>query len=173
MRNISFTLDTRSINKALNELKRYTEELPAKCEQLRRMVAERIRWSAQNGFSNAIVSDTFGGTEAPPADVKVSVEDGEHLTVVFAEGEEAVFIEFGAGVYHNGAAGSSPHPWGAERGYLIGEYGQGKGKRKGWAFRTSGGEVVKTHGTPAAMPMYRGLQEAIQAMDSMIGEVFG
>lgn len=172
MKTISFTLDTASINKAIKELRKYTEEVQQKTQLLREKIAERIAWSAAHGFNSALVADTFGGTSASPSSVQVTVEHGNHISIVFAEGDQAIFIEYGAGVYNNGAAGTSPHPWGAQQGYLIGEYGQGKGQRKGWGYM-DGGQLVLTHGTPAAMPMYHGLQDAIRVIDDLIGEVFG
>lgn len=172
MRTISFTLDTKSIDRAIRDVEKYRDELPQKLARLREMIAERVAWSASRGFSTALVADVVKGS-APPSDVQVTVEHKDRVSVVFAEGEQAVFIEYGAGVYNNGAAGSSPHPWGAEFGYFIGGYGQGKGKRKAWGYYDGSGNAVITHGTPAAMPMYHGLQDAIRVIDDLIGEVFG
>lgn len=169
---ITFSLDTASINRAIKEVERYRDELPQKLKRLREMMAERVAWSASRGFSNALVSDVIKGAE-PSSNVQVTVEHGDHVSIVFAEGEQAVFIEYGAGVYNNGAAGSSPHPWGPEFGYYIGGYGQGKGKRNAWGYYDDSGKVVITRGTPAAMPMYHGLEDAKRVIDDLILEVFG
>lgn len=69
------------------------------------------------------------------------------------QGEQAVFVEFGAGVYYNGSPGSSPHPYGVELGFTIGDYGLGLGKNETWEY-TKNGKYHITHGTPAAMPLY-------------------
>ena len=170
---ISFTLDASSINKAIKELKKYSDDFEQKVIRLRQLIGERIAWSASRGFSTALAADVVMGTPEP-VQVEVTVcHPFRNLTCVIAEGDQAVFIEFGAGVYNNGAAGSSPHPWGPENGYLIGTYGKGKGKRKTWGYYKRDQEVVVTHGTPAAMPMFRGVQDAMRVFDSLVQEVFG
>ena len=176
MKTISFTLDKASIDKAIREVRQYEEEVKEKTELLRKKVAERIQWSASQGFSTAVVSDVFKGTPPSTNDVTVTVTHGDHISIVIADGEQAVFIEYGAGVYHNGGQGmigSSPHPWvqnGVEtRPFFIGMYGHGKGAR-------NAGNIDRdtvTHGTPAAMPMYRGYMEAKNALDEIAREVFG
>lgn len=174
MKTIAFSLSASSIGQAIHELRAYREDFKQRCEALRRMVAERIRWSAENGFRMAVVSDVIFGQDTPN-DVTVTAEDRDNITVVIASGTQAIFIEFGAGVYHNGGKGmigQSPHPWGAERGFAIGMYGKGHGQRNAWGY-TDGGTLTVTRGTPAAMPMYRGMQEAILNFASMVREVFG
>ena len=99
----------------------------------------------------------------------MTVTNEGDVTIVIASGEEAVFIEYGAGVYYNGAAGDSPHPWGIQQGYGIGTYGKGKGVRNAWNITKD----VVTRGTPAAMPMYRGAEEAIRTIGELVREVFG
>lgn len=171
---IRFSLSAESIDKAIGELTTYIESIKAKTDRLRELIAERIAWSAAEGFSTAVADDIFTGGERPTGNVSVNVGNNGDLSVVIADGSDAVFIEFGAGVYYNGSAGSSPHPKGAENGFLIGEYGKGQGKRNVWALPGSvRGNPILTHGTPAAMPMYHGVQAAIEAIDELAREVFG
>lgn len=169
MATISFSLDVASIDSAIAELERYRTQFEANCHRLRQMIAERIRWNAQNGFNVAHGNDIIYGSWVNDNRVSVTVTEGDNVSVVIADGPEAIFIEFGAGVYHNGPAGDSPHPWGLEFGYGIGTYGKGKGTRNAWNI-TSG---VVTRGTPADMPMYRGAEEAFRALGEMVREVFG
>lgn len=181
MKRITFELSTASIDRAIRELEAYKNEFAQKVSRVRQMVAERIAWSAKQGFSTAMVSDTFGRIvnkkfqdESPIVgySVEVHVENGDSISVVWTEGEQAIFIEFGAGVYHNGAPGDSPHPWGLENGFGIGTYGKGQGVKESWGYY-EGSDVVLTRGTPAAMPMYNGAEEAIRALDDIVKEVFG
>ena len=170
---ISFTLDPMEISRAIAEMEAYKRDFESKLRRVRELIGERIWWSAQNGFKSAVVSDVIAGPQVAN-DVTVTIEHNDDMTVIIADGEEAVFIEFGAGVYHNGAAGSSPHPWGAENGYMIGEYGKGQGKRNVWALPGSTKQSPNlTHGTPAAMPMYLGLMEGIKEIESIVRGVFG
>lgn len=171
-RTISMSLSTDSIDAAIREIRQYREDFIRKCAELRRRVAERIFWSATNGFSVAITSDFLSGTP-PINDVQVTMEDGGDMTVVIASGNEVLFIEFGAGVYYNGAPGDSPHPWGVEHGFGIGTYGKGHGVQNMWVVGSEGGKKIWSRGTPAAMPMYRGAEEAIRSMERIVREVFG
>lgn len=181
MKTIRFTLDSRSISQAIREVEMYKRDFQSKVHELREKIAERIRWSAERGFQTAMVSDTFlrvSGKEKMPEqpiygrNIQVSVENKDDVSVVFTEGEQAIFIEFGAGVYHNGAAGESPHPWGIEKGFVIGAYGQHKGVSNAWGYY-DGSDVVITHGTPSARPMYRGAEEAVRTLADLVREVFG
>lgn len=170
---ITVRLNEQSIDEAIAQLDEYVQSLKLKCQRLAQLVAERIAWSASQGFSSAIADDIFTTGDRPTADVSVSVEDNGNLQLVIASGADAVFVEFGAGVYYNGAAGSSPHPKGAENGFLIGEYGKGKGKKNVWALPGSTKlNPILTHGTPAAMPMYHGLQDALNVITDLAQEVF-
>lgn len=168
---ITFSLNPQSIDRAIREVEAYQREFSGKIQEVRRRIAERIKWTAEQGFQSAMVSDVIVGPE-PSNDVQVSVEHGDKMSVIIADGEQAVFIEFGAGVYHNGPEGSSPHPWGAEKGYLIGRYGKGKGKYDAWSYYDNGKRVF-TAGTPAAMPMYHGYMDAVQSIQEIVREVFG
>ena len=172
---IRFSLDPQSIDRAIAELNAYANSLDAKADRLRNLVAERIGWSASDGFHSAVADDIFTGGDRPTgSNVDVRVDDQGDVTVIIAHGKDAVFIEFGAGVYYNGSAGSSPHPKGAEMGFLIGEYGKGMGKRNVWALPGSTkDEPILTHGTPSAMPMYHGVREAVAVIGELAKEVFG
>ena len=171
---IRFSLSEASIDNAIQELDRYIKDLDENAKKLAEKIAERIAWSASSGFSHAIADDIFTGGERRNGNVSVTVEENGNLFVVLAEGKDAVFIEFGAGVYYNGSAGSSPHPKGSGLGYTIGEYGKGQGKKNVWALPGSTNEdPILTHGTPAAMPMYRGLQDALSVIRDLAKEVFG
>lgn len=88
------------------------------------------------------------------------------------EGRESLFIEYGAGVYHNTAAGDTPHPLGKEFGYLIGTYGMGNGAKQVWGYYSESGELVLTRGTKATMPMYHADQAIILMAEEIVREVF-
>lgn len=168
---ISFGLSTSEINRAMKELADYKQEILRKTELLREKVAERLADEAKNGFSGAVVDDlTRGGQRF--AQVDVSVDNRGSVTVVVASGEDAVWVEFGAGVYHNGSPGSSPHPHGAELGMTIGGFGKGNGKKEVWGFYEDG-ELKLTRGTPARMPMALAVTTVCNDIQSIAKEVFG
>ena len=169
---ISVSLSESGIEKAIQELLAYKQEIIRKTELLRQKVAARLADEARSGFNGAIVDDLTGKNSPRLADVNVSVDDRDNVSVVVAEGEDAVWVEFGAGVYHNGSGGSSPHPKGAEVGFTIGGYGKGNGKKEIWGFY-EGGELRLTHGTPARMPMSQAMNTIINDIVSIAREVFG
>lgn len=168
---ISFGLSTKEIDRALRELADYKQEIIRKTELLRDKVAERLAEEAKTGFSGAVVDDLVKGGQKF-AQVDVSVDNRGSVTVVVASGEDAVWVEFGAGVYHNGSPGSSPHPHGAELGMTIGGFGKGNGKKEVWGFYENG-ELKLSRGTPARMPMARAVTTVCNDIQSIAKEVFG
>lgn len=167
--------DPKSIDAAITELNRYKASINIKTELLRQRVAEFIRARSQTGFDNSIADEYTEKTQqqwglSPKmSSVSVTTQSGEDVVLVVATGDDAIFIEFGAGVHFNGAAGASPNPWGKEQLLLIGEYGRGQGVNDKWRI-TNG---VWSYGTKATMPMYRAVQELKERFPSMAKEVFG
>lgn len=170
---IRISLSEKDIDRAIKELEQYKQEIIRKTELLRVKVAERIAALAQSGFNGAIVDDLTGESGGSrKADVRVSIDERENVSIVIAAGEDAVWVEFGAGVYHNSSAGSSPHPKGSELGFTIGGYGKGMGKRQTWGFYEDG-ELRLTHGTPAVMPMYNAVKTVCDEIADIAKEVWG
>lgn len=170
---IRINLSEKDIDRAIKELEQYKQEIIRKTELLRVKVADRISALAQSSFNGAIVDDLTGGSGGSrKADVRVSIDERENVSIVIAAGEDAVWAEFGAGVYHNGSAGSSPHPEGSKLGFTIGGYGKGMGKRQTWGFYEDG-ELRLTHGTPAVMPMYNAVKTVCDEIADIAKEVWG
>lgn len=167
---IKFSLNDRSIDKAINELKLYKQEFQKKVDTYQRRIAEEIAKIASLNFSSAVIDDRVRGGPRKP-DVTVEVQSRGKILVVVANGEDAVWCEFGAGVYHNGAVGSSPNPYGNDLGFTIGSYGKGHGKQTAWGYYEDG-ELVITRGTPASMPMYNAAQDVMKRAIEIAREVF-
>lgn len=169
---IRISLSEKDIDRAIKELEQYKREIIRKTELLRTKIAERIANLAQSGFNSAVVDDlTEESGGARKAEVQVSIDERENVSVVIAAGEDAVWAEFGAGVYHNGSVGSSPHPKGQELGLTIGGYGKGTGKRQVWGFYEDG-ELKLTHGAPATIPMYNAMKIVCDEIVAIAKEVF-
>lgn len=167
---ITFSLSEHDIDRAIKELADYKQEILKKTELLRQKVAERLADEARQGFNGAVVDDLVkGGTRYGQVDV--SIDERGNVTAVVAIGEDAVWIEFGAGVYHNGSPGSSPHPHGAELGMTIGGFGKGNGKKEVWGFYEEG-ELKLSRGTPAKMPMARAITTVCNEISEIAKEVF-
>ena len=168
---IRLGLSESEIDNAISELNKYKITITEKMEKFRERVAERLAQNVQDGFSRAIVDDLIDGGQRF-AQVNVTYDNKENVSVVIANGEDAVWIEFGAGVYHNGPAGTSPHPNGSNLGFTIGGYGKGKGSREIWGFYEDG-QLRLTRGTPATMPMYNAVRDICKEITEIAREVFG
>lgn len=169
MRTLKVSLDAKAINKLAQDLKKYEQFISKKAETLRNKVAQELAKEVAAGFNGAEGEYIlFEGYQVPS--VNVTVETEGDITLVIAHGQEAVFIEFGAGVYYN--AGGTPHnrPPGIVN---IGEYGKGYGKRQVWGYYDESGELKLTHGTPASMPMYLAVQSIVPKVVKIAKEVFG
>lgn len=169
---INVSLNTASINAAVQELRDYAKWVERKAAELRERIAYFIAKDASAVFNTAMAEDDLWAG-AITGSVEVSVEpQGDNMTLVIANGKDAVFMEFGAGVYFNGAVGSSPNPWGTDLGFTIGSYGFGQGKKEVWGYRGEDGEIHLTHGAPASMPLYRAVQSVSRDIERIAREVF-
>lgn len=174
---ISFGLSEREINRAIREVERFKQDFQKKCDELLKQVAERIAEEAKHGFSGAIVDDLTeksGGKKLASVDVRTEKRGDTY--VIVADGEDAVWVEFGAGVYHNGSVGSQPNPYSQNvtnvpnAPIAIGTFGE-NGRKPTWGFYEDG-ELKITRGTPAQMPMYKAVQAVSQEVLTIAREVF-
>ena len=167
---ISFSLNPKDIDTAIKELEKYKQEFLNKVDIYRRRIAEEIATNASLKFGSATMEHTITGSTRKP-NVSVGVDERGQISVVVADGEDAVWCEFGAGVYHNGSVGSSPNPYGNVIGFTIGSYGKGYGKGKAWGYYDNG-QLVITRGTPASMPMYNAVQDVTKKAIEIAREVW-
>ena len=160
---IKMHLSTSSINHAMAELKSYRASIKAKKDKLLEELANIGVKEASIRFTTAM----YDGVN----DSSVTLETISNGSRIVAEGKAVAFRELGAGVYQNpGEPYPNPRPDGIVG---IGEYGKGYGKRQAWGFRDESGELVITHGTPAAMPMWYASEEMRNSILKTFKEVFG
>lgn len=157
------SLSASSIDSAIAELKAYRSSLERKKDKLLEELANIGVKEASIRFTTAM----YDGVNDSSVTLK-NIPDGY---CILAEGKAVAFIEFGAGVYHNpGEPYPNPRPSGIVG---IGEYGKGRGKRQAWGFKDDSGELVITHGNPAAMPMWYASEEMRSNILKIVREVFG
>ena len=160
---IQMSLSSKSIDQALRELRSYRDSLESKKQELLKELANIGLTEAQVRFTNAM----YDGANDSEVTLK-TIEDGY---VIVAEGHAVAFIEFGTGVYYNP---TEPYPKPRPDGIVgIGEYGHGRGKRQAWGFKDESGELVITHGNPAAMPMWYASEKMRDSILSIARRVFG
>ena len=164
--------DPASIDAAVREIREYGQWVQRKTDELRERIAYFIAKDASAVFNTAVAEDDMR-EGVITGNVEVSVEpQGDNTTVIIASGKDAVFMEFGAGVYYNGAVGSSPNPLGTALGFTIGSYGKGNGRKEVWAYDGGDGQIHLTHGTPASMPLYKAVQSVSRDIVRIAREVF-
>lgn len=167
---IEISLSGESIDSAIRQLDIYKKEVVWKLDKLRDAIADEIASEVQMMFNNSIVSDVING-HARKANVSVSMDCRGNTIAIIASGEDAVWVEFGAGVFHNGSSGSAKHPSGNELGFTIGSYGKGMGNKQTWGYYEDG-NLVLTHGTPAIMPMYKSMSNICGQISSIARGIF-
>nr|DAR40326.1 MAG TPA: hypothetical protein [Caudoviricetes sp.] len=162
MHEITVSLNSGSLTNAVRELKKYQKWVREKTD----LLAEKLAVIGASEASIRFARAQYDGEKQ----AEISVEPIENGWKIVARGDSVFFIEFGAGVYFNGAEPyPEPRPEGVSN---IGEYGQGKGKQNTWGYYGPDGELVLTHGTPAAMPMYHASREMEQEILRIAREVF-
>lgn len=176
MPKIDMSLSVSSIGEAIKKLEAYSDSIKTNTEKLCKAVVDELEEKVSTGFNGAeydfIVQEKNMLADGIPSVPNVSVTQEVTGTKgkVSAEGEEAYFVEFGAGVYFN--PGGAPHPARGGNVVAIGEYGYGLGKMKVWRFTDKNGQTVMTHGTPASMPMYLSAQEIADEIPDIARGVF-
>lgn len=161
-RTITMALGETSINNVIEDLRQYKSWVKQKTDELTEQLARIGAMEATVRFSRAY----YDG----PKDAAVSVEPIPNGWKIVASGKDVCFLEFGAGIYFNGPEPYPDRPSGISK---IGEYGQGKGKQNTWGFYNDNGDLILTHGTPAAMPMYYASRVMEQEIRRIAREVFG
>ena len=160
---IKIRLDPDSIDDAIKDIRTYRNSLNTWKDKLVRKLSEIGVRVASVRFTSAM----YDGTN----DTSVNLTITKNGCVIEAKGKAVAFIEFGAGVYHNSG---EPYPNPRPEGIVgIGEYGKGRGKRQAWGFKDDSGELVITHGNPAAMPLWYASEEMRSKIEKIAKEVFG
>ena len=180
---IKIVLTEEGIDDAIKAIEAYSEKLEAKFKKIAKEFARRVYWTARDGFASALVSDVILGTQEEN-DVEVRFDENSYPLLIIADGKKAVFIEFGAGIYHNTSAGNSLHPWVTTpedgtapevAGWTIGSYGLGNGKKTAWGYYAGGTKdrenLTVTRGTPTQKPMFNGYTMAINQLAAIVREV--
>ena len=153
-------LDSISVRNAIMDLETYRDRMDDRALEVRERMADIIAKHVRMAYTTVVVDDTTDGP-ITGASATVEVESDSTTTTITVDGEDVIFIEFGAGVYHNGGVGSSPNPWGAKLNYTIGSYSKSHPEKEIWIFSDFYKVKHWTHGTPASMPLYKAFMSAL------------
>lgn len=151
MLTIKIELDPDSVDKALAEIKTYKASL---YDKLKTLIARLV----QEGVDVAKVQVAASQGDSTDAYVDYLVDlTGDIIKAnIWVQGQDAVFIEFGAGIYYNNG---NFHPKGAELGFTIGSYPSKHPPNKAinpgyWLYRDESKNLHLSIGTEATMPMF-------------------
>lgn len=166
--------DRKSLQKAIDEINRYKNDLPRKCQEICRRLAEegvRVADAAINsvpiGKTITLTTDINPSRMGCKAIMKMTgretrTEDGRIFYT-------ALGIEFGSGIYYNKTA----NPKSSEFNMGVGTFpGQTHAFQDKWYYLGDDGEWHASHGVQASMPMYNASVEIRQKIDTIIKEVF-
>lgn len=160
---ITTSLSEKSISDAIKQLNTYKRELNRKVQLLLDAMVAYGEDYAINEVGHVDTGETLETIHG--------YRNGNKGVIV--AGGNAIWLEFGVGVRHNGPAGSSPHPKGAELGMTIGEYGKKQGANtNGWWYYGEDGQAHHTYGTKAQMFMWRTARELERVAPELAREVF-
>lgn len=147
---IKCKLDVDSLQNAIDELKEYRDSINDKLQQfVAALLEEGIT------VANARLNSTIGDSVEGVIGFGINA-DGDIVTATISlEGSDALFIEFGAGIAYNTGM---QHPYAGEFGYGVGTYPSkhppNKAINPGYWYYRENGELVKSIGTQASMPIY-------------------
>lgn len=175
---IAMSLSQKSIQDAIDEIKKYQKKLQDKNETF----VERLR---ELGYAVAnYYTSTALGDDTDTVTVDSEIENGNLMCrarillngkdTADGQGNTAFFIEFGAGITYN------PNNLGAENPLGQGKYGVGTYPNqehafnpKGWWYTDENGESKHSYGTEATMPLYHAITDIEQNVKRVAKEVFG
>ena len=135
-----------SIDEAIKQVKAYRKRLEQKIEEL-------VRVLANDGV--VVAKSWLGATQGDSTRAAVGLEIDSagdiQRAMITLSGEDALFVEFGAGIYYNG----SDPPHASEFGYGVGTYpGQTHAFQHGWYYYDESGYKTYSHGTEGTYPLY-------------------
>jgi hypothetical protein len=145
---IKVDIGAGNISKAIDELRAYREHLMSKINDfVDALIAEGMQ------VAKARLASTQGdSTNAGVDSIYISTSGDVTKAVIYLEGTDALFIEFGAGIAYNTAM---QHPLAGEFGYGPGTYPSkhppNRAINPGYWYYGGG---LKSIGTEATMPIY-------------------
>lgn len=175
---IKVVLSEAGIDAAIKEVKAYKRKMYGKMQRL-------ITAMCKDGEAYAIAHVTHIDTGETVGSIH-GYRKGNGGVIV--AGGQAIWLEFGTGVYYNGNPNGSPNPYGKEIGFKIGEYGKQHGLEQGWFYPTDDPryEIVRhtqngdvhtgygyTHGIKADMFMFKTVKELQRQFPELAKKTFG
>lgn len=165
-------ISRESIRHAIADLESVKREWQRKanlcCEMVAAALADQIQANLDAIPYTDDLKDIKTHQPVPRTTQSSPMAASAHGNKVYIDGAEVAFIEFGAGIYHNGAGQSNPLSQAVQFDTSIGSYGKGQGNKKYWFVAHN----LISCGTPEYMPIYRAILAIQPQIPTMIRQVF-
>ena len=161
-------LDRESVAHAIRELKAVRLEWQRKADLCSEMIAAALADEIDKNLHEITMTDDIKNVKThtlePRSQPMVAVASGNR---VYIQGVDVVFVEFGAGIYHN-ASVDNPLSEAVHFNTDIGSYGQGQGNKKYWFVAHN----LISCGTPAYMPIHNAIETIKPQIPTLVRSVF-
>lgn len=162
------SLSSKSIDKLIAELQDYQRKI----QKASGLIVKRLLELGYEVGEVAIMEAQGGDEDKEIGGFELLTNNlGDLYTgKLILSGRQVLFFEFGAGVYYNNG---KRNPLSDKYGYGVGSFSpKGHYKEKGWSYEADNGDKMFTHGTEAAMPMYKASKEMRENIERIAREVF-
>lgn len=174
--NINLLDGGKSLREAIKQIEAYRDDLPRKCQEICRRLAEEGVKVADVAINSVSIGKTITlTTDINPSKMgcraimkmtgrETRTEDGRVFYTALA-------IEFGAGIHYN----SKANPKASEFGMGVGTFPDQTHAfdPNGWYYLGDDGEWHHSYGVKATMPMYKAGVEIRRQILTIAKEVFG
>lgn len=162
-------LDKESLERGIEELHEIKNEWQRKanicCEVIAAMLADEIDKNLHEITMTDDLKDVKTHQQVFRKDVNVAQAVGNRVLI---QGTAVVFVEFGAGIYHNSGGVNNPLSESVNFDTSIGSFGKGQGNKKYWFVAHN----LISCGTPAYMPIYNAIETIKPQIPTVVREIF-
>lgn len=161
-------LDRESVAHAIRELKAVKLEWQRKADLCSEMIAAAITDEINKNLQEITMTDDLKDIkthQATPRRQPMAAECSGNR--IYIQGTDIVFVEFGAGIYHN-ASVDNPLSEAVNFDTDIGSFGNGQGNKKYWFVAHN----LISCGTPAYMPIHNAIETIKPQIPTLCRGVF-
>lgn len=171
-------LEIKGLDKVIAKLEKMTD-IPEKADKILYELAKIGEKELENAYSERIIDTRYDRKTKEFQEIDVTpkittdVIQYDKTTELIAEGEELLYLEFGAGIKHN-----NPREW---ENILdipvplevadIGTRGKGLGSNEAWYYSRGGITSIRSEGIKARGGFARAINEIYANVDRIIEEV--
>ena len=167
-------LDSQSIKNAVADLREVEKDWKKKANEAAKEVCREIAMQIRANLEAIPYTDDLKNTKTHEIVQKKDtlgvwdMRETKNGCMVSITGKDIVFVEFGAGYYHNSNGNTNPLGDMVSFSTEIGSYGKGQGLNKYWFVAHN----LISCGTPMYMPIYRAILAVKPEIPTIVRKVF-